>query len=63
MSNTPRYARFGWYWQPEKWLKDMNSEDTLTATNKATGINATSKALQETANRQEAILKHLWDED
>ena len=69
---VPTFDRFGWYWQPEKWLEGMTPEDALRATQKAINIEGQAKALEQQAKNykdktaafsaeEQKILDSLWD--
>lgn len=62
MSNSkfsPVYSfdRFGWFWQPEKWLKNMSAADARQATVKSTGTAEQKSALQEAVSKSKKEAK------
>lgn len=53
-SVAPTFDRFGWYWQPAKWLEGMTPQDAITATTQAIELDAMEQQLQSQAKKQEA---------
>ena len=53
-SVAPPFDRFGWYWQPAKWLKGMSPKDAIEATTQAINLDAMEQQLQSQAKKQEA---------
>lgn len=46
ISPTPDYDRFGWYWQPAKWLEEMSPQDVTDAVTSSTHINQKQTAIK-----------------
>lgn len=52
-SVIPVFDRFGWYWQPARWLEGMSPQDAIDATRQAIDIQQQEKALKQQAAAQE----------
>ncbi len=57
--NVAVFDRFGWYWQPARWLEHMSWQDAVTATKQAIDIQALEKKLllQVAKNEAEAAMQ------
>lgn len=74
VAGTPRYDRFGWYWQPAQWLQNMDAQDAVDAAAQAINIKAKGAALQLQAKHQQQraaqqrqeqteLLQSLWGDE
>ncbi|WP_428243358.1 hypothetical protein [Gynuella sp.] len=59
LNTTPRFDRFGWYWQPEQWLTGMSPTDVRNATGNAVDLNALEKSLQGRVEQQKQLVDSL----
>ncbi len=53
------FDRFGWYWQPARWLEQMSWQDAMAATTQAIDIQSLQKRLllQVAKNEAEAAMQ------